>query len=29
IMFSTLTDRRSREALRTLAAAFREHRPGA
>lgn len=28
IMFSTLTDSRSREALRTLAAAFREHRPG-
>ncbi|QCL87508.1 LysR family transcriptional regulator [Agrobacterium pusense] len=27
IMFSTLTDTRSREALRTLAAAFREHRP--
>ncbi|NTG04845.1 LysR family transcriptional regulator [Agrobacterium rhizogenes] len=26
IMFSTLTDIRSREALRTLAAAFREHR---
>jgi DNA-binding transcriptional LysR family regulator len=28
IMFSTLTDIRSREALRTLAAAFREHRHG-
>lgn len=27
IMFSTLTDIRSREALSTLAAAFREHRP--
>ncbi|OBZ95756.1 LysR family transcriptional regulator [Pararhizobium polonicum] len=27
VMFSTLTDARSREALRTLATAFREHRP--
>lgn len=27
VMFSTLTDAKSREALRTLAAAFREHRP--
>lgn len=28
VMFSTLTDAKSREALRTLATAFREHRPG-
>lgn len=28
VMFSTLTDTKSREALRTLATAFREHRPG-
>ena len=28
VMFSALTDARSREALRTLAATFREHRPG-
>lgn len=28
VMFSTLTDVKSREALRTLAAAFRDHRPG-
>lgn len=28
VMFSTLTDIKSREALRTLAAAFRDHRPG-
>lgn len=27
VMVSTLTDARSRAALRTLAAAFREHRP--
>ncbi|WP_201402085.1 LysR substrate-binding domain-containing protein [Kaistia sp. 32K] len=29
VLHSTLTDRKSREALRTLAAAFREHRGGA
>ncbi|MEZ2410395.1 LysR family transcriptional regulator [Bosea sp. RCC_152_1] len=28
VMFSTLTDAKSREALRALAAGFREHRPG-
>jgi DNA-binding transcriptional LysR family regulator len=28
VMFSTLTDAKSRDALRVLAAAFREHRPG-
>ncbi|MDW5316995.1 LysR family transcriptional regulator [Rhizobium sp. PL01] len=28
VMFSTLTDTKSRHALRALAAAFREHRPG-
>lgn len=28
VMFSTLTDLKSRKALGTLAAAFREHRPG-
>ncbi|WP_221937269.1 MULTISPECIES: hypothetical protein [Novosphingobium] len=28
VMFSTLTDMKSREALRTLAATFRDHRPG-
>ncbi len=28
VMFSTLTDTKSRDALRALAAAFREHRPG-
>lgn len=29
VMFSTLTDAKSRAALRTLAAAFKEHRPSA
>lgn len=27
VLHSTLTDKRSRDALRTLAAAFRDHRP--
>ena len=28
VMFSSLTDEKSRAALRALAAGFREHRPG-